>query len=267
MEVSHELVRVLRNNREGVERFTLRCDPDVIQPGERNKHRTPGMDIVGRFLASLTLPFIESAGRDQAAVGSEQAPEGWPLGEGLHPGIDHLVGRLPIFGPVRNQAPAHEHDLIGALGDDHQHHLARGDVVAGHQGIKTVDDPEALIEFFSRLKGESSAHGFLFYARYSVDYKAGCTLDTVTTSFADCLAWVCWHLWHAQYLMNSPAVREITCDLSAGPFHSLLRIPMLMAAHLPFTSSAVILPLRKSRTDGCTSVSMLSFSGMAFPER
>jgi hypothetical protein len=58
-----------------------------------------------------------------------------------------IVGGLLFFSPVENQAPAHEHDLVRALRDDHRHQLAGRDVgclgATEHKtGLRKVWDPK-----------------------------------------------------------------------------------------------------------------------------
>jgi hypothetical protein len=82
----------------------------------------------------------------------------------MHP----LVSCVFFLGPVGHEAPAYEHDLFGALGDDHRHHLPGGDIITRDYGIETSADLEWLVEGFSRLEGETSANGNVLYAMYRV---------------------------------------------------------------------------------------------------
>jgi hypothetical protein len=80
-----------------------------------------------------------------------------PLRECLHPGINHSVRRLLVLRPMRNQAPAHQYNLVRAVGNNDWPHLPGSDVVAGHQAVEAVDDLEPFVKFFSGLKGKAAA--------------------------------------------------------------------------------------------------------------
>ncbi len=57
VEMGHELIRVFRDDGEGVEFFTVGLGPDVVQAGEGNVGMCIGVDVVGRFVAAITLPL------------------------------------------------------------------------------------------------------------------------------------------------------------------------------------------------------------------
>jgi hypothetical protein len=74
----------------------------------------------------------------QAAIAGQQPAIRRALGERLDAGVDHLVGRFLILGPMGDQPPAHQHHPVGALHNDHRHQLPRGDVIASDQAIEAV---------------------------------------------------------------------------------------------------------------------------------
>ena len=53
-------------------------------------------------------PLIEGAGLPQAAAGHICPAKHGGTGHGLGPGIDRLLFRLQILGPVRHQTPAQQ---------------------------------------------------------------------------------------------------------------------------------------------------------------
>jgi hypothetical protein len=112
VEPRHGLVRVGREDGKRGEFFTSRIDPHIVEPGKREILLIFGMDIVRRLVPSFALPLLEATGRHETAIVALQAAEGWTLREGLHPGINHVVGRFLIFHLMRNQAPTYEHDVV-----------------------------------------------------------------------------------------------------------------------------------------------------------
>jgi hypothetical protein len=62
MKLSHELIRVFGDvfgdDGEGIEFSTAGLGPDVVQPGKGNELVALGVDVVGRLVPAITLPFI-----------------------------------------------------------------------------------------------------------------------------------------------------------------------------------------------------------------
>ena len=136
VKLGHRLVRVGRDDREGIEVVAVGALPHIIEASKRDILVILGVNIVWRFVPSLSLPLIIATSRYQGAVVAQQAPERGSFGQRLPSLIDHLISYLLVLGPMRNQALAHEHDPAGAIGNNHGHYLPGRDVMAGNKGIE-----------------------------------------------------------------------------------------------------------------------------------
>src|SRR5215471_11373078 len=68
-------------------------------------------------------------------------------------------GSCAFLGGSRRQyaaGPAHEHDMAGALADDHRHQLSGRDVNARHEGLQLEIELKPLVKLLAGFKGESS---------------------------------------------------------------------------------------------------------------
>src|SRR5262249_21178644 len=94
------------------------------------QERLPGLPLLP--------PFVEAAGRDEAAALAEGGAEGGPAGDRFGAGVEAPRAPLGCGCPRWHQPPLQQGNLSGVglvLGEAHQgRRLAWGDVVAGRKG-------------------------------------------------------------------------------------------------------------------------------------
>src|SRR5210317_953967 len=64
------------------------------------------IDVVGLLLATLLLPFVKTAGEDQASFGFDCVSKEWLVCNGFCTGIKGSGYDIDIFDPVRNESPS-----------------------------------------------------------------------------------------------------------------------------------------------------------------
>ena len=106
-------------------------------------------------------PLVEAVGRDDAAPLGQRGLEGVLLGQGLGPGVDHLVADRGVLRPVGHEAPVHRLDPTGGAVDVHdvdvvgrRHVVRRLERRLGGLGVEVPGD---LIR--RRRAHEPSTHG------------------------------------------------------------------------------------------------------------
>ena len=93
-------------DREALQRCAVRSIPAIPDPGQGHRGACLHTDKVGHLLVSGFGPFIETAGRDQAAPGTDRLPEGRLLMNRLATGVNQPGADGRVLGPMWDQPPA-----------------------------------------------------------------------------------------------------------------------------------------------------------------
>ena len=134
------------------------------EAGEVEDLAIGAVEPVGLAVTLGPGPFVEAVDGDKAAVFLEGAPESRALLDGLGPGIDLLVARLCVPGPVVDQSPAGNLDFPLLAVGGHDEVVARGsDVEAGLVFGRQLFDGDAhvpgqLLRLFV-AESDAAAHG------------------------------------------------------------------------------------------------------------
>src|SRR5262249_13651347 len=94
--LSHQFVRLRRDDRECVNWFAILRRPPLPQPGECEQCSVPERYFVWLILGSLCLPFIKPPRRHQTPLRVKGRPKCVPFLECLRRCVDHSGGEREV---------------------------------------------------------------------------------------------------------------------------------------------------------------------------
>ena len=108
-----------------------------------------------KIVGLLTFPFVETVGRDDASVGTEQVFEHGALSQGFASCIYYKAAAVRIF-----ESPCGGSSLSGAILADQANRLGRGNVIAPAKEGRQFYVPQ-FFKYFIPCSGlgKSTAHG------------------------------------------------------------------------------------------------------------
>ena len=80
--------------------------PEIPQASKGERSLICSIDVVGLLLATLLLPFVKAAGKDQASFGFDCVAKEWLVCDSFCTGIKGSGYDVYIFDPVRDESPA-----------------------------------------------------------------------------------------------------------------------------------------------------------------